>query len=65
VIESLEEDTFLEESLFVVTLEVVDVLEFEPMFFSLSSEEDNAKTSRKAFLKIKMLLNKYLAMQQV
>jgi len=34
--------------LFVVT----DILEFEPIFFSLSSEEDNAKTSRKVFLEI-------------
>jgi len=65
VTESLREVSFLKESLSVVTLGAVGVLRFEPMSSSLSPEEDNAKTSREAFLEIEMPLEKCLTMQQV
>ena len=53
VAKSLREGTFLEESLPVVTFEVVDllVLESEPMFSSLLSPEENkAKIEEKEIL---------------
>jgi len=63
---SLRESTFLEESLPVVTLGVVDILGSEPIFFpSLSPEEDKTKASEEVFLEIKeveILLEDYLAM---
>lgn len=63
--ESLREGTFLKKSLPMVTLRAVGGLGSKPMFFSLFLEEDKAKVSEEAFLKIKeaeILLEKCLAM---
>ena len=65
VTESLREGTFLKKSLPMVTLRAVGSLGSKPMFFSLFLEEDKAKVSEEAFLKIKeaeILLEKCLAM---
>jgi len=64
---SFREDTFLEESLPVVALGVVGVLESSPMLSSsLSPEEDEEKTSGEGFLEAEeaeTLLEEHLAMQ--
>jgi len=61
---SLRENNFLEESLLIVTLEVVDVLGSKLIFSSsVSSEKDKAIASGVIFLDIKeveILLKKYL-----
>jgi len=63
VAESLRESTFLEGSLLIVTLGVVDVLGSKLMFSSsISSENDKATASGETFLYIKeveILLEKY------
>jgi len=58
VVESLREGTFLEESLLVVTFEVVNllVLESEPIFFSLLSSKENKDKIEEA----EILFKKYL-----
>ena len=49
--ESLREDTFLKESLPIVILRIVGILESEPILsFSLSSKEDKAIASEVIFL---------------
>ena len=66
---SFRKDTFLEESLPVVALGVVGVLESSPMLSSsLSPEEDEEKTSGEGFLEAEeaeTLLEEHLAMQWV
>ena len=63
------EDNFLEESLSVVTLGTVGILESEPMLsFSLSPEENEDKASGERFLKAEeaeTLLKEHLAMRRV
>ena len=63
---NLRKDTFLEESLSVVTLGTVGIPRSEPMFSSsLSPEEDKAKASGEAFLEAEeaeTLLEECLAM---
>ena len=51
VVGSLKEDTFLEESLFIVIFGTVDILESEPIFFSSLSPENKAKVLEETFLK--------------
>ena len=62
---SLRENTFLEESLYIVILGIIDILGSKPMFFSLVfPEKDKATVSGKIFLEIKeveTLLEEYLA----
>ena len=57
---------FLEESLSMITLRAVDILESEPISsFLLSSKEDKAKASGEVFLEVEeveMLLEEYFAM---
>ena len=63
---SFRKGSFLKESLPVVTLGTVGILESEPMLFSsLSPEEDEDKASGEEFLKAEeaeTLLEEYLAM---
>ena len=50
-IRSLIKDIFFKESLFIVTLEVVDILEFEPISSSSFSEEkDKSKALEETFM---------------
>ena len=67
--ESLREDTFLKESLPIVILRIVGILEFEPILsFSLSSKEDKAIALEETFLDAKeteTLLEEHFAIQQV
>jgi len=64
VVESLRKGTLSEGSLFIATLEVVGILNSEPIFFSLLSSEENITTaSGETFLKVEKaetLLKEYL-----
>ena len=66
---SFRKGNLLEESLPIVTLRIVGILESEPtLFSSLSSKENEDKASGEGFLeaeKAETLLEKYLARQQV
>ena len=69
VARSFRKGNLLEESLHIVTLRAVGILESEPtLFSSLSSKEDEDKASGEGFFeaeKAETLLEEHLAMQQV